>query len=92
LRDSQEAKALSIENKRRKAEGEEPLTSLETEDDEGNGDLEQTAGIDNDDEDAASKEEEDEDVLLEEAGHVLIDAVLLKQQGIALHQDNQQVN
>jgi carboxyl-terminal processing protease len=84
LRDSQEEKALSIENKRRKAEGEEPLTALEDEDDLDE-DLEEHAGLDEDDLDTTAEEE---DVLLEEAGHVLIDAVLLKQQpGLALNQD-----
>jgi len=91
LRDSQEAKALGIENKRRKAEGEEPLTSLEDEDDASD-DLEQNAGIDAEDVDATKEEEEEDDVLLEEAGHVLIDAVLLKKQGLALNQDKKQVN
>lgn len=91
LRDSQEAKALGIENKRRKAEGEEPLTSLEDEDDASD-DLEQNAGIDAEDVDATKEVEEEDDVLLEEAGHVLIDAVLLKKQGLALNQDKKQVN
>lgn len=89
LRDSQEAKALRIENKRRKAEGEEPLTSLENEDEEGSDELDEHAGIDAEELDNTA-EEDDEDVLLEEAGHVLIDALLLKQPGFALNQDKEQ--
>jgi carboxyl-terminal processing protease len=82
LRDSQEAKALSIENKRRKANGEEPLTSLE-DDEDGSEEEDELAGIDAEDEE---KDEEEDDVLLEEAGHVLIDALLLSQQSLALNQ------
>lgn len=84
LRDSQEAKALSIENKRRKAEGEEPLASLERDTDESDAfgesseiELENEKGVD---------EEDADDVLLDEAGHVLVDALLLEQQGLALNQ------
>ena len=78
LRESQEQKALSIENKRRKAMGEELLTSLEEEE------------VDEEDEaDAAATEEEEEDdakdVLLTEAGNVLVDILLLKQQSFAAH-------
>lgn len=89
LRDSQEAKALSIENKRRKAVGEELLTSLEREDEEADdGDI--NADIDPDA--TAAEEEEADDVLLEEAGYVLIDALLLKRQGLALAQDKKAAN
>lgn len=89
LRDSQEAKALDIENKRRKAKGEELLTSLDQDDEEASEDEDQLAAIDSDDEESEEIEEEEEadDVLLEEAGHVLIDALLLKQQGLALNQE-----
>ncbi len=89
LRDSQEAKALSIENKRRKAMGEELLTSLESDDDEASDDSDEFADVDA--EDAAKAEEEDDDVLLEEAGHVLIDALLLSKQGLALNQEKNSV-
>lgn len=85
LRDSQEAKALSIENKRRKATGEELLTSLEDEDEEAL-EEDELAGIDSEEE---KEEEEADDVLLEEAGHVLIDALLLSQRGIALNQEKE---
>jgi carboxyl-terminal processing protease len=77
MRESQEAKALAIENKRRVARGEEPLAALDeevaVEDDE---------SIDPDPlEDAA----EDDDVLLAEASNVLVDALLLQQQRYAIH-------
>lgn len=85
LRDSQEAKALSIENKRRKAKGEELLTSLDNDDEEVSEDEDELASIDSEDEEA--EEEEADDVLLEEAGHVLIDALILKQQRLALNQE-----
>ena len=89
LRDSQEAKALSIENKRRKAAGEELLTALEV-DDEATEELDEDAELEAD-EDGVDEEEAD-DVLLEEAGHVLIDALLLKQQSVALNHDKRVVN
>lgn len=85
LRDSQEAKALSIENKRRKAKGEELLTSLDNDDEEVSESEDELASIDSEDEE--SEEEEADDVLLEEAGHVLIDALILKQQHLALNQE-----
>ncbi len=80
LRESQEQKALLIENKRRKAKGEEPLASLEDDED---ADAE-------DPELAAVEEEEDEagdepDVLLTEAGNVLVDVLLLKDRAYAVH-------
>jgi len=77
LRDSQEARALDIENRRRTAKGEEPLSNLE--EDEG----EEEAV-----EDTLANQEEteiDEDVLLLEAGHVLVDSLLLKQRRYAVH-------
>jgi carboxyl-terminal processing protease len=76
LRESQEEKALAIENKRRKAKGEELLSALDQEDAD---DEEAT-------EQAVSEEEEElQDVLLTEAGNVLVDALLLKQRAYALH-------
>lgn len=77
LRERREAEALRIENKRRKAEGEELLTALseEVEDDDGLEDP--VAG--HDDDSAA------DDVLLMEAGHVLADLLLLRQQRYAVH-------
>jgi carboxyl-terminal processing protease len=76
LRESQEAKALAIENKRRKAKGEELLSSLDEEESE-----EQAES-----DDAAEEEEgSEEDVLLSEAGNVLVDALLIKQQRYAAH-------
>ena len=102
LRDTQKEKALSIENKRRKAKGEELLTSLQ--DDEGKDedshsddpDLDPLAAneIDNDDDVDQEDEEEDvtDDVLLMEAGYVLADALLLKQRRYALHQEEETVH
>jgi carboxyl-terminal processing protease len=79
LRESQEAKALSIENKRRKAKGEELLTSLDEEDEET--DEETESDLD------AEAEEQDpkDDVLLMEAGNVLADALIIKRQRFAAH-------
>ena len=108
LRDTQKEKALGIENKRRKAKGEELLTSLQDDEDEdehehGHGDshsddpdLDPLAAneIDNDDDVDQEDEEEDvtDDVLLMEAGYVLADALLLKQRRYALHQEEEAVH
>ena len=108
LRDTQKEKALGIENKRRKAKGEELLTSLQDDEDEdehehGHGDshsddpdLDPLAAneIDNDDDVDQEDEEEDvtDDVLLMEAGYVLADALLLKQRRYALHQEEETVH
>jgi carboxyl-terminal processing protease len=77
LRDTQQEKALQIENKRRKAKGEEPLASLDEE------------TPDPDDPELAVEEEEAEsdepDVLLTEAGNVLVDLLLLKERAYAVH-------
>lgn len=88
LRESQEAKALAIENKRRIAVGEEPLASLDDmdeseEDSEAESEDESQGLAENEEEpahDALENGEEDEqdDVLLIEAGNVLVDALLLK--------------
>ncbi|MEZ5567159.1 MAG: carboxy terminal-processing peptidase [Halioglobus sp.] len=75
LRDSQESKVLSIENKRRKAKGEELLSALED-------DAEDADEID--DPLAAQDDDSADDVLLMEAGHILADALLLKQQRFAV--------
>ena len=80
LRESQEQKALLIENKRRKAKGEEPLASLEDDED-----------VEAEDPEVAAVEEEEEeagdepDVLLTEAGNVLVDVLLLKDRAYAVH-------
>ncbi len=75
LRDEQEDRVLSIENKRRKAKGEELLSALEDEDE---------ASEESDDPHMASEDIAD-DVLLLEAAHVLADALVLKQQRFAVH-------
>jgi carboxyl-terminal processing protease len=77
MRESQEAKALAIENKRRVARGEDPLAALS--EDEAAEDDEAA------DPDTLEEDAEDGDVLLSEASNVLADAVLLKQQRYALH-------
>lgn len=81
LRQSREEKALAIENKRRKALGEELLSALE-EDEEAEPGEEDVA------EDETDSDEEP-DVLLTEAGNVLVDALTLRQQAYALRQGNQ---
>jgi carboxyl-terminal processing protease len=84
LRESQEQKALLIENKRRTAKGEEPLASLD-EEEEVEEDLEASEEEDVDlvaEEEAESKEP---DVLLSEAGNVLVDVLLLKERAYAVH-------
>lgn len=90
LRDTQEGKALSIENKRRKALGEELLTSLEHDDEESDG-LDEDSADDTDYEneitEAEGEEEDADDVLLVEAANVLVDVLLLKQQRYAVHND-----
>lgn len=76
MREEQERKALAIENRRRAALGEEPLLTLEEdflEDDE------------EADEDTAGAADKRPDVLLTEAGNVLVDALLLRQQRFAQH-------
>jgi carboxyl-terminal processing protease len=86
LRDSQEQKALNIENKRRKARGEELLTALEHEEEDAD-DLDQQAAVDADGDDADTEKEgekEDDDVLLIEAGRVLVDVLALQQQSYAV--------
>ncbi len=94
LRDTQEQKALSIENKRRKAQGKEPLAALEHDKEDGDGLAQQTDG----DEESAietkdAKDAKDaDDVLLIEAGNVLADMLLLKQQSYALHNQKQLVH
>ena len=92
LRESQEEKALQIENKRRVAKGEEPLASLEAEDDDDAADDADGESADIEDADAVasedSEEEEEPDVLLTEAGNVLVDVLLLKQRAYALHSPN----
>ncbi len=82
MREEQKAQALAIENKRRIALGEEPLASLDEEevDEEA---LEEGDSL----ADANTEEEEDEDVLLFEAGSVLVDSVVLKQERYALRSE-----
>jgi len=83
LRDEQEEKALLIENKRRKATGEELLTSLEG--------LEGELDPDDDPESESAAEQEelddDDDVLLQEAANVLVDMLVIRQQNVALRHD-----
>ena len=81
LRNGQEEKALAIENKRRRAQGEELLTSLEKDSEE------EDAIAAHDSEVNVEKDEENDeenDVLLIEAGHVLVDMLLLSNERFAL--------
>ena len=82
LRESQEQKALTIENKRRKALGEPLLESLEDEEE----DLDADGLADVDGEDAGAEDEpEVDDVLLTEAGNILADMLQMKRQAFAVH-------
>jgi carboxyl-terminal processing protease len=100
LRDTQKEKALSIENKRRKAKGEELLTALQDDEDKDedshSDDLDPLAANETDNDDDVDQEDEEEDVtddvLLMEAGYVLADALLLKQRRYALHQEEETVH
>lgn len=90
LRESQEQKALVIENKRRKAKGEEPLASLDELDEEEEADAAALDGEDPDQvaevvEETETGAEDEPDVLLTEAGNVLVDVLLLKQRAYAVH-------
>lgn len=72
LRESQEAQALAIENKRRIAKGLEPFDSLRDEED--------MVALEDDSAESEmpeAEEEEDSDVLLMETGRILADAVTL---------------
>jgi carboxyl-terminal processing protease len=85
-REHREAEALSIENKLRSSKGEELLLTWEEHVGEEETDAEdEQAEDDVADADVADAEEEDDqpDVLLTEAGNVLIDTMLLKQQRVA---------
>lgn len=75
-RESREAQALSIENKLRSAKGEELLLTWDEHD-------EDEEESDEAGEQTEEEEEEKPDVLLTEAGNVLIDTMLLKQQRVA---------
>ena len=97
LRDTQKEKALSIENKRRKAKGEGLLTALQDDEDKDedshSDDLDPLAANETDNDDDVDQEEDvTDDVLLMEAGYVLVDALLLKQRRYALHQEEKIVH
>jgi carboxyl-terminal processing protease len=79
-RNGREEQALLIENKRRAAKGEELMTSWE-EDEPEEGDA--LATTEDEEGDNPEEGEEEVDVLLSEAGHVLVDTLLLKQQRFA---------
>ncbi|TDG14243.1 peptidase S41 [Seongchinamella unica] len=83
LRESQKQKALAIENKRRVARGEEPLASLDEEDEASDDDEEVDSVASADTEAQNDADDEEPDVLLTEAGNVLVDALVLKQQRYA---------
>ena len=79
LRESQEEKALDIENKRRVAKGEEPLETLEDEETEEQEDEPVIDPL------AVEEDTEEDDILLQEAGNVLVDALLIKERRFAAH-------
>ncbi len=83
LRESQEQKALSIENRRRKARGEEPLASLDAEEPD---ESEEDEVLDP----LAAEDESEDDVLLTEAGNVLVDALLMRQRAYAVHSPDEE--
>ncbi|WP_116364906.1 carboxy terminal-processing peptidase [Parahaliea mediterranea] len=100
LADEQDSKALAIENKRRAALGEELLTSLDEDevdvDDDAEADSEASdeaaSGEESDEENgedivasSAEGEEDEHDVLLTEAGNILVDTLLLREQRFAAH-------
>ncbi|GAB5449789.1 MAG: carboxy terminal-processing peptidase [Halioglobus sp.] len=78
FRDGREEKALQIENKRRKAKGETLLSVLEDEEEE-------ESSLDDVHLESDEDEPVEDDVLLMEAGHVLVDTILLKRQRYAIH-------
>tara|TARA_R100000005_G_scaffold26336_1_gene11681 strand:- start:13722 stop:15797 length:2076 start_codon:yes stop_codon:yes gene_type:complete len=79
MREAQENKALAIENRRRAALGEELLTSLDDEFAETDEDAVEPV------DESAAEDPEHPDVLLTEAGNILVDALLLRQQQVAQH-------
>lgn len=81
LRKRQEEDALAIENKRRKAKGEELLTSLDDDKDEESEELANSEEAT----DAEEAKDSDSDVLLQEAGNVLADMLLLRRERYAVH-------
>ena len=83
LKESQEQKALAIENKRRKAKGEPLLASLE-EADEDETDEESQEDVDTLAADLTEQGEDEDDVLLTEAANVLVDMLLLKEDRLAM--------
>ncbi|GAB3272360.1 carboxy terminal-processing peptidase [Parahaliea aestuarii] len=91
LADEQDSKALAIENKRRAALGEELLTSLDEDqevtdaEDVADGDEAENDDSTGEGESLASEEEEVPDVLLTEAGNILVDTLLLREQRFAAH-------
>ncbi len=76
MREEQERKVLAVENRRRAALGEELLSALEEDTLEDDETLE---------DDATDADDKRPDVLLTEAGNVLVDALLLRQQRFAQH-------
>jgi carboxyl-terminal processing protease len=92
-REHREAEALSIENKLRSSKGEELLLSWDEHEDEISDESDDESSDENDidgdnepgaaDELADDEEDDQPDVLLTEAGNVLIDTMILKQQQVA---------
>ncbi len=95
LREDQKAKALDIENKRRKAKGEELLASIDDlyadEDDEAETEDQSAEDAENGSDTLAAADtesddaEEEPDLLLTEAGNVLADTLSIKRQAFAVN-------
>lgn len=83
LRESQEQKALLIENKRRKALGKPLLDSLE--DDEHDLDGDGLAEADGDEISVDHADEDQDDVLLTEAGNILADMLVMTRHSFAVN-------
>ncbi|TCO78249.1 carboxy terminal-processing peptidase [Chromatocurvus halotolerans] len=83
-RETRMSKALAIENRRRSARGEEPLASLD-DDDRGEEDENSSDGLAAADADPDENKDEVDDVLLTEAGHILVDTLLMREPSYAVN-------
>lgn len=83
-REARMSEALAIENRRRSARGEEPLASL---DDDGRDDDDEDASdsVAATDAEADAEADEIDDVLLTEAGHILVDTLMMRERSYAVN-------
>ncbi|MFN2327988.1 MAG: carboxy terminal-processing peptidase, partial [Chromatocurvus sp.] len=81
-RETRMSKALAIENRRRSARGEEPLASLDDDgqEEEDEGATDSVAATDAETDEEADKTD---DVLLTEAGHILVDTLMMREPSYA---------